>query len=236
MINAYADPSFKKYTKKRHSPTEEATHIGYGSRVLCVAGSGGGKTNCFYNFLRLSPNTFCHVVIVNKGVDEPIYDCLKDRLGEENISFYTLDNLPRFDVLAKKLRESDKDEVLICFDDLSADLRKNGHPLVEQYFSIGRKMGFTSWFLSQTYVSCPIFIRHNCTHLMLGKLASDQDMRRVLSQYTLGVTPHQMEAMYREATRQKLSFLYVHIEGTDMSKKFSKNFNDFFPIEGEDGN
>lgn len=234
MLNFYADPKNSKYVRKRHSPCLEATGIDYGSRVLCCAASGGGKTSCLYTYLSLSPGCFAHVVICNRGVAEPIYDAMKDRL-KDNITFHTLETLPKFDKLADSLRESDNDELLVVFDDLSAELSRRESPVVNQYFSIGRKKGMTIWFLSQSYTSCPIFVRLQCTHLMMGKASSSNDIKRVLSNYVLGVDLHQLEAMHRTATRKKLNFLKIDIEGSDLRKKFSHNFVDYFTVRGTVG-
>ena len=72
-INMYEQPCVKKFIVRKKSPTEEATGIGYGSRILLIGGSNSGKTNALYNFLLLSPNTFCKVIVVSKEIEEPLY-------------------------------------------------------------------------------------------------------------------------------------------------------------------
>jgi hypothetical protein len=83
-------------------------------------------------------------------------------------------------------------------------------------------------FLTQSYFKVSTTIRAQLSYLMLLKVSSDQDLKRVLRDYSLGISPEELADMHQEATNQKFSFLKIDIQTANKDKKFSKNFTDFF--------
>jgi hypothetical protein len=122
MINFYENKKVKKLLKVVKKPSFDATQIELRSRLLCVGGTGTGKTKLFVNYLASSPMTFGKVIIVSKLIEEPLYQFLKDKL-KKSIVFYSLDQLPSLNEYTDS-QKGEEMETLIVFDDLVNDLKK----------------------------------------------------------------------------------------------------------------
>lgn len=228
IINLYESKAIKKYIKTKNSPEYDATKINYRDRVLIVGGSGTGKTHALVNYLILSPNCYHKIIVVSKNIEEPLYEFLKDKL-KEKIVFYELNRFPTMNQLAKEHKEDDADEILIIYDDIVNDVGKSDN--IHNYFIAGRKLGFTQFFLTQSYFKTPKTIRLQLTHLMLLKLSSNNDLNIILRDFTLGIEKTELMELYKDATKQKFHFLFIDINATDPNQKFSHNFSNFYKIE-----
>jgi hypothetical protein len=51
-----------------------------------------------------------------------------------------------------------------------------------------------------------------------------------MAEYSLGVDKEQLDAMYKDAVKEKKDFLLVDMDG-DMKDRFRKNFNDIYDLE-----
>lgn len=224
MENLYETKSVKKYITKKHNPSFASTQIELNSRVLCIGGSGSGKTHALVHYVMKAPNTFAKIVVVSKNISEPLYELLKERLNGR-IVFYGLDELPTLTDL-HKMKKDKTEEWLVIFDDIVNDVGKDSK--ISNYFIAGRKLGFTQWFLSQSYFKIPKILRQQAGYLILLRLSSNKDLKLILSDFALGIEPDDLVEMYRVATREKFHFLKVDIDSTDMDRKFSKDFTEFF--------
>ena len=102
-MNIYESKDMKKYLTNKKNPTFDNTNIALNSRNLVVGPSGCGKTSFVANFLKLSPNTFEHIYVLCKCVEnDPIYELLRDKL-KGAITFYTLPSqIPSLNLLSEK--------------------------------------------------------------------------------------------------------------------------------------
>lgn len=224
-MNFYEHKEVKKImgTKKKN-PSFENTNINLNSRILIIGASGTGKTNTLVNFVAKSPNTFGLIIIVNKGIEEPLYDYLKSKL-KGSIMFHTLETLPSLEEYKELIYDQDL-EVLIVFDDLVNDLKKDTK--IKNYFIAGRKLNLTMVFISQDYHKVDKVIRGQLNYLLLHRVSSTKDIKLILSDYALGVDKNNLIAMYEDATKQPLNYLKIDIQQGDINKKFSKNLKDFY--------
>ncbi len=231
MLNLYLNPSVQKYAKKVNNPFYENTQIAVNSRVLVVGGSGSGKTNCFTNYTALTPDTFEHIIVINHGVEEPLYQFLEEKLKKKGrITFFDQDNFPTAQEIFDS-RKDPKDEYLVVFDDMIGELdTKAKMKKIKEFFTFGRKISFTLFFLSQDYHSVPTYFRRQLTHLILLKLSSDRDLKEILKNFSLGVSREQLIQMYRISTTGFGNFFKIDIPCTDENKKFTRNFTDDFAI------
>lgn len=228
IINFYEQKKVKKYLKKADNPSWEFTNIDLNSRILIVGSSGSGKTNNCLQYIYNSPNTFQKIVIVNKGIEEPLYEFLKNEKElKGKILFYNLANLPSMEEL-KATMEEPEDQYLVVFDDLVNDIARDTK--IKNYYIAGRKMNMTMIFLSQSYFKVDKVIRGQLNYLLLLKLSSNKDLKLVLSDYSLGVEKEELVEIWKDATKEKFSFLKIDINTGDPNKKFSKGFLDYYEL------
>jgi len=80
---------------------------------------------------------------------------------QDDITIFEGGAVPRLEDLPKN------EEQCIIFDDLLGE--KNANKQIEEFFKMGRKKGFTSIYLSQSYYKTPKFIRDNLTNVIIIK-------------------------------------------------------------------
>ena len=232
LKNLYDSKAVQKHCKKKKNPSFENTQIELNSRTIIDGGSGTGKTHVLTHYIVNSPGTFGRIVICSKGIAEPLYDMLKERLFGK-IQFYSLDDLPTLTDLDKQKDDADQ-ETLLVFDDIVNDASGKNKVKLADYFIAGRKLGYTQFFISQSYYSIPKIIRQNSNYLILLKLSGDKDLKLILSDYGLGVDRDELVSMYRLATKAKFQCFKINVDATDENKKFSRGFTDFFRIKDDD--
>ena len=163
-------------------------------RVLVVGASGVGKSNCVLNLIKVLSRpkpTLSHVYLYCKSKDEPLYDLLEKKLKNniticENGEVIPLDDLER------------NGEQLVIFDDLVGDKAATAKAI--EYFKRARKMGISCAFLSQSYFKTDKFIRSNCSHLIIKKIATKRDLRQILSEYPIDIDIDELKTIYNRAT------------------------------------
>lgn len=129
---------------------------------------------------------------------------------------------------APNLDDFDKnDQTLIVMDDLVLEKNQTG---LEQYFIRARKLNCSLIYISQSYYRVPKVIRQNLNYLIIKQLSSLKDLHRIMSEYSLGVDKEELDAMYKDATKDKKDFLLVDMDG-EMKDRFRKNFNDIYDLE-----
>jgi len=240
LQNVYNNPKVKQFITEVKNPSFEHTHMHKEQHTGIIGATGTGKTSAYANYLRLSQNEYKHMVVVYRGVQEPIYQALEATLGEKGqITFFTLDTLPDCQELFNH-KEDEEDAYCIVFDDVIADLHNNRNhkAKVTNYFLVGRKLHFTCFFLSQSYYQIPKTVRLQLSYVLLLKVNSTNDLRMVLRDYALGVDMSQLQAIYNAATALPMNFLKIDVGTSDLNKKFERNFTDAFfatPHTNRDG-
>ena len=73
-------------------------------------------------------------------------------------------------------------------------------------------------------------IRLKCNYLILLKLGSKKDLSLILGDYGLGVDKTELMAIYKDAIQIPFNFLKISTDEREDSKRFSKNWNDFYAI------
>ncbi len=233
MDNLYKSSAVKQFVKEVANPSIGNTGIAVNSRVFVNGGTNSGKTHMLVYFIINSPKTFQHIVIISQGIEEPLYEMLKAKLGKGGkITFFEPDNYPSAKELCAS-REDEKDEYLVVFDDMMADIVGTKQiQKVKQYFIFGRKLHITLFFLTQDFHSIPKPFRGQMSHLVLLRLANDDDLNLILRKYRgMGISKEQLLEMYRVATEDKFNFLKIAVTETDENKKFTRNFTDEFRIQ-----
>jgi esterase/lipase superfamily enzyme len=228
VINFYEIEDVKKLDKDKKFVNKyfKNTNINLPARIGLIGATGSGKTNILLNFLTRTPDTFTKIIIVHK-LDEKLYDFLKKQLEDQIIFYKGLDQLPRFN----DLDLTDKDRLLMIFDDVVNDSKKIQEDIILEYFLLGRKVkgGITMFYLSQSYYKIPKSIREQMSTLLIVKLRDNRDIKTIINNNTLGIDDTEtINYLYNEATKNKGDFLKIDLYNSDINKVFSKNWLEYF--------
>ena len=225
LLNFYTLKEVKDLKEPSYNPHFDKSDIEIPSRTAIIGASGSGKTISLLNYILITPNTFGHITIVTKQ-NEPLYEFLEKKLKGKNITiYYDLDKLPEpRDFPNKELQN------LLIFDDQV--VTKNQSKIIN-YFIYGRKVGagITIFYLTQSYYSVPKTIRSQLSYIFLIKIGQKRDLNLILSDSGGMVEKEELKRLYDDATKEKFNFLKINLNTTDMNKKFSKNFNEFYLLE-----
>jgi len=225
MMNIYESKEMRKYLTNKKNPTFDATNIALNSRNLVCGPSGCGKTSFVANFLKLSPNTFEHIYVLCKCVEnDPIYEMMRDKL-KGSITFYTLPSqIPNLNTLSDKYEK--KCNICFIIDDYVDVASK--FPIIDDIFLRGRKFELTTFFLTQSYFRTNLFWRHQLNNVIIFRLTSKKDLNMVLSNYACDITIEELTKMYKTATETQLDFFKVNVNERDVKKKYTHNFTKYF--------
>jgi len=127
------------------------------SMIAIIGGTGSGKSNALLNLISKQINKYYDIIIFNPvSTDEPLLKLLHQKIPELKL----VSDINELQPLSDFVGDSEH-EKLIVFDDVinmsSKDFKK-----VKEYFTGGRKLGFTVVIMAQNYVSIPKTIVRNC--------------------------------------------------------------------------
>ena len=69
--------------------------------------------------------------------------------------------------------------------------------------------------------------------IVLPKIGQKRDLNLILADSGGLVDKKTLMHLYEDATQQKFNFLKINLNTVDMNKKFSKNFTDFYLLDGK---
>lgn len=212
----------KDLVKKFHNPSKKYHGMEIPFRILIIGGCGTGKTNTLMEMIHRMNKTFERIIICCADKHEPLYLTFH-REHPEGVDFYEHEVPPIEEM-------KDCGQTLIVFDDLVLD--KDQTPMKE-YFMRGRKVGdgISCAYLTQNFHSTPTFVRRNCDYVILKRIDDDDDLRRILKHFALGVNFEKLKKMYAYATDDPLSFLMIDKSlGTKAQNRFRVGFLDVIDI------
>jgi hypothetical protein len=123
-------------------------------------------------------------------------------------------------------------ETMIIFDDV---LNEKNQDKIKDYYTLGRKNGCTSIYLGQRFTQVPLVVRAQADIVILLKVASVLEVKRICSNFSLGISVDELVRLYRDATSERMHFLKMDCTTGDQSKRFSKDWLDYYDIGGESG-
>lgn len=216
----------KKYLLKSHNPHYDRHHIKLPFRMIIAGNSGSGKTQTLLNLLYNMPNTFEKIFIVTKNKDEPLYNFLEDKLGEDGLTIKEgISELPDVDSLDKTQNN------LIVLDDLVNEPSKQQRPICD-YFIRARKKNCSIIYISQSFYAVPKLIRDNISYLIIKQVSSMKNLTMICRECSLGIDKKQLKKIYDDATQSKQDFLLIDLEG-DKDERFRKNFQEIYVLDEE---
>ena len=158
--------------------------------------------------------TFHKIIIVTKA-QEPLYDMLIDRL--KNIEIYYEGSYPTIEKMNKG------ENGLIIYDDQVT----NKDSRISEMYIRGRKLGFSSIYISQSYFGTPKLIRQNINYLWLGKGINKRDLRLILSEYSLNMSVDELEYYYFEITKEHMQFMMLDLHKRNLRRNIKQIIYEF---------
>jgi hypothetical protein len=159
-------------------------------------------------------NTFHKIIIVTKAV-EPLYDLLVDKI--KNIEIHYEGSYPNIEKMNKG------ENGLIIYDD---QVTTKDNRIAEMYIR-GRKLHYSSIYISQSYFSTPKLIRQNINYLWLGRGINKRDLRLMLSEYSINLSVDQLEKIYQEITKKPMQFMMISLNDRNIRKNIKEIIYEF---------
>ena len=121
-----------------------------------------------------------------------------------------------------------KREILIVFDDMSADMLSNKklNPIVTELFIRGRKLNISLVFITQSYFVVPKNIRLNLTNFVF-KIPNKRELQQIAFNHSSDIDFKDFMNLYKKCTAKPYSFLVIDITlASNNSSHFRKNLLD----------
>jgi hypothetical protein len=235
-INFYTIDKMKKYLSKvKDEVIKENCGIGLTQHMLICGATNSGKSNTLLNFIERTSRgkgTFAHVYMVVKKM-EAFNRFLQEELAN---GLTIIDDLSKIPKVSEFQDLSDKNDkyYLFIFDDCVNDRGKVSQ-VFEDYFTFGRAKGIHCVFLTQSYFQTNIYIRKQCSWLIICGIRSNGDLERILNDHSFGtVSKEQMISMYNyckkpynKGDKNEINFMKVCTFQCPKDKKISKNWLDY---------
>ncbi len=158
------------------------------------------------------------------STDEPIYNLLKQKMPDVQL-ISNINELPSLGEF-----EDDKEQQkLLIVDDFINMVKKDFKKILE-YFTGGRKAGFTVVALCQNYTSIPKVVSRNSQYFIVFKLSDNVSINNIIKNHNIyNIEKDKFRSMYDEATKEPLSFLMIDLKGKK-EHHLRHNFLNNFPL------
>jgi hypothetical protein len=166
---------------------ESVINVALPSGIILCGSTGGGKTNLLINFMSIV-DSFQRVSIYARHTDEPLYTYLIQCLETAGIECDVHNDLT--EVIDPLSYDKRKNNLVIVDDFMSAP--KKSLEFIESLFSAGRHTNITPIWVTQSWFATPIKVRLNASYIMLFKLKSRGDARRICSDTSLDADPDEI--------------------------------------------
>ena len=227
MFNIYKTKHMKKFNGPKGVNRNFKNHgININRHQLICGMTGSGKSNFVVNLIS-QMQCFNHVYIFTKMIQEPIYQMLKEKLGDD-LTLERIENVPNPDELKST------GQCLCIFDDWLAESKQIFNKLVE-YAIVTRKKHFSCVFLTQNFYSVPKVLREQITYLVLLSMTDKKNLSLIVSTLSIDVEPSTIKRIISNATKNPLNICIIDIRNRDLNKKFRRNFNDYYLLEDKNG-
>ena len=223
IINFYEKLNIGKGSKLPKNWSKH--HIQHNSMILCLAGTGAGKTNALLNYINRSSGEFVDIIIFSGSTtQEPLYELLE----EHGVTLYNdIELLPELSEF-----EDDKDKKkLIIFDDF-INIENKKLKKIYNYLISGRKFSFTCWLMSQNYSSVPKVIIRNIQYFLLLKINDNVSLDNIIRNHNIAdIDKAVIKSAYCLCTQEPLNFFMIDLKTINKKERFRKNFLEFLDLE-----
>lgn len=194
------------------------------SMIVCIGGTGAGKTNALMEFLHRKEGVFHEVIIFTGSTsDEPLYNMIVQQLKGSEM-YNDIEQLPSLTEFDNDTKDEEK---LIVFDDF-INLKGTDMKKINEYLTGGRKFGFTCFVMGQNYVSIPKTIIRNANYFILFRLNDNVTIDSIIRNHNIGgVQKERFKQMYVGATAVPRDFFLIDLKTVDPKLRYRHNFLDF---------
>ena len=241
----------KEYTCKqsRHSHVPKIP-----LRMILLAPSGSGKTVLISNLiLNIYRGCFERIYVFSPSIDidstwESVKKYQNDNMkvienDKEKLYFnsYDPDDLETIISTQHKVTKHVKKQgktklfnILIVVDDFADDPLFTRHSkMLHSLFTRGRHNSISTIVSTQKYNALATIIRVNATALIVYKLRNYKELQSFLEENGALIEKQELLEIYKMATKEQFSFLYINLAARDISEMFYQNFNRVIEIEDE---
>lgn len=182
-------------------------------RGLLIGPSGSGKTNTLLNLIHAFRGTYDKIVLITKNSDEPLYNFMKEKIGDDLEVFEGLSHVPPLEEF--KTLYGSKSQILCVFDDMVLEGKKE-MARIEEFYIRCRKIcgGVAVIFLSQSYFKIPKIIRSNANYCLIKKITSKKDLKLIMSEYNLPYTINELTTIYENTTKDITDFMLIDVDAS----------------------
>ena len=186
-------------------------------RMLICGNSGSGKTNLLYHMLMKPLLYYDEIYLYARNLEQDKYKKLIKKMMDLSHKLgYEILHTSNDEIIPVTEMEYLDNQKLVIFDDYVCD--KNQRQLID-YFIQGRHKNCSVIYLSQSFYKTPKDIRLNCSHYCVYEFPSAREANRISSE--LGVN----KDIYKIATKNPFTFLYVDKPKKIIAKNFTSNLN-----------
>jgi hypothetical protein len=180
MINFYDKLSKEDKPETKLDKHFKNHYILPNSMIGIIGGTGSGKSNALLNLISKQSNKYFDIIIFNPvSVDEPLLKLLQKKIPELKL----ISNIEELPSLSEFVGDSNH-EKLIVFDDV-INMSTKDFKKVKEYFTGGRKLGFTVVIMAQNYVSIPKTIVRNCQYFLIFKLNDNTTINNIIRNHNI---------------------------------------------------
>ena len=208
--------------------TWENHHIYNNSMIICLGGTGSGKSNALLNYIARSSGEFGKIIICSfSTTDEPLYNLLKEKDKAVDL-INDIEDVPDLKSFDNKYKDIPK---LIVFDDFLNVEKKKMKP-INDYLVAGRKFGFTVWLMSQNYASVPKVIIRNINYFILFKINDNISINNIIRNHNIGeIDSSIIKRAYNICTETPPNFFMIDLKTSNEHERFRKNFLGFLNLK-----
>ena len=212
-------------------------------RSIVLGPSGSGKSILLQNMiLDIYKDCFSRIYIFSPSINvdfqtwEPVKKYIDKNIQNTHDEEFYFDNFNEAaltDIIntQQKIIEYQKKhdhkkifQILVIIDDFADNYRVSHHPLINALFTRGRHSCISCCVATQKFHALSNIIRINATDLYVFRLRNGSDLQAFLDEVSALADKNVILQMYRMATDEPYSFLYVRLNAKDKNNMFYIRF------------
>jgi len=215
---------YVKHDKQKLDKNFKQHHILPASHILCIGGTGSGKSTALLNWIAKTDKFFR--IIIYAPISDPLYELLKQKIPEIEM-FNDINEFPNLN----DLEEDDNNEKLIVFDDFIT-LKPKEQKKIKEYLVAGRKKNCSCWLMAQNYPSVDKTISRNINYFVIFKLNDNVSVNNIIRNHNVDdVEPEVIKEAYKYCTDEPRNFFMIDLKDGTGVKRFRRNFTQFLKLK-----